>query len=67
MGGCALAAVRGPLVLAACPVERWLYRVKRQHLRCAGSAGVVPGLYGTGSVVVVQRLSRPEACGIFLD
>ena len=28
---------------------------------------VVPGLYNTGSIVVVHRHSHFEACGIFLD
>ena len=65
-GGCALVALCGPLAVVACPVEHWLYRVKRQCLRCiGGSAVVVPGLYSTGSVVVVQGLRRPEACGVF--
>ena len=31
------------------------------------SVAVVPGLWSTGSVVVVLGLRCPEACGIFLD
>ena len=34
---------------------------------CTGSVIVIPRLQSLGSVVVAQRLSCPEACGIFLD
>ena len=38
-----------------------------QRLRCVGSVAAVPGLQGTGSIVVVHGLHCSEACEIFLD
>ena len=42
--------------------------VAEQGLQGMGASVVaVPGVYGTGSIVVVYELSCSEACGIFLD
>lgn len=34
---------------------------------CSGSAGAVPRLWSTGSVIVVRRLNCSKVCEIFLD
>ena len=53
---------------------RWLLllwvtgsRVQVSVVVACGLIVVIPGLYSTGSVVVVHGLSCSAACGIFLD
>ena len=59
--GYSLVAVYGFLtVVASLAMEQWA-------LGCVGFVAEAPGLWSTGSVVVVHGLSSSKACGIFLD
>ena len=57
-GGYSLAAACGFLVSAACLGEHGLQGAQ-------ASVVAAPGLYSTGSVVVIHRLNCSTACGIF--
>lgn len=73
---CLVGASRGYYVAAVCRllievasliVEHWLWGVGTSVVVDICSVVVAPGLKSSVSIVVVHRLSCPEARGIFLD
>ena len=65
--GHALVAGQGLLIAVAPHVAEHGLQGVREQLWHVGSAAAVPGLYSTGSMVMVHRLSCSVACGIFPD